>query len=266
MAWSSIAPVASFAFSWPGWRGSTSPSTATTNSLRTRSAVSCASGASAASTTTWVIPWRSRRSMKIELAVVPPAMDPAGEPGRRARIVHAQIPARVRAIRRGERERFGGHGKGSPASGWRDVIVRHVMRRAASGSRSFRPASARSSVEARSWVVQPVVRQASTSHPRGAGGQRTWRLADPGGGTRHHAAGGRHLGHAGCPRAGQTARGSWSSGQRRCPCMGPVAPARRPDRGPAGHAGTASAPDASRGSSGAGPGARSRPGTARPDR
>ena len=31
--------------------------------------------------TTWVIPWRSRRSRKIELAVVAPAMDPAGQPG-----------------------------------------------------------------------------------------------------------------------------------------------------------------------------------------
>ena len=39
--------------------------TATTNSLRTRLAIAWASGASALSMTTWVIPWRSRRSRKI---------------------------------------------------------------------------------------------------------------------------------------------------------------------------------------------------------
>ena len=62
---SSISPVARRTFSVPGSRGVTSPATVTTNSLRTRLATAWASGSSALSTTTWVIPWRSRRSRKI---------------------------------------------------------------------------------------------------------------------------------------------------------------------------------------------------------
>ena len=49
----------------PRSRAATSPSTVTTNSLRTRLATAWASGCSVRSTTTWVIPWRSRRSRKI---------------------------------------------------------------------------------------------------------------------------------------------------------------------------------------------------------
>ena len=51
-----MAPVGSFAFSVPGRRRATVPSTDTTNSGRTRLACSWAAGASALSMTTWVIP------------------------------------------------------------------------------------------------------------------------------------------------------------------------------------------------------------------
>jgi hypothetical protein len=60
-----MSPVASFAFSVPGRRFTTVPTTLTTNSIRIWLAASCASGASVRSITTWVIPWRSRRSRKI---------------------------------------------------------------------------------------------------------------------------------------------------------------------------------------------------------
>ncbi len=60
-----MAPVGSLAFSVPGSRCATVPATVTTNSGRIRLAVAWASGASALSMTTWVIPWRSRRSRKI---------------------------------------------------------------------------------------------------------------------------------------------------------------------------------------------------------
>src|SRR6476659_11157261 len=60
-----MAPVGSFVFSVPGSRCATDPATLTTNSGRFRLAIAWASGASALSMTTWVIPCRSRRSRKI---------------------------------------------------------------------------------------------------------------------------------------------------------------------------------------------------------
>ena len=61
--------------------------------------------------TTWVMPWRSRRSRKIELAVVAAAMDPARQPGGGARVGGAQLPAGVGAVGRGEAGRGVGHGR-----------------------------------------------------------------------------------------------------------------------------------------------------------
>ncbi len=53
---SSTSPVASFGLAVPGSRSARTPSTRTTNSLRTVAAIAWASGDSWESTTTWVIP------------------------------------------------------------------------------------------------------------------------------------------------------------------------------------------------------------------
>jgi hypothetical protein len=61
----STAPVASLGFTVSGERRATSPTTATTYSLRTRSAAEWASFDTSGRATTWQIPSRSRTSMKM---------------------------------------------------------------------------------------------------------------------------------------------------------------------------------------------------------
>ncbi len=58
-------PVAIFAFTVSADRFATSPTTAITYSFRTRSAATWASFETSGRATTWQIPSRSRRSMKI---------------------------------------------------------------------------------------------------------------------------------------------------------------------------------------------------------
>ena len=102
VAWSSIAPVGSFAFSVPGSRIATVPATDTTNSGRIRLAASWATGR------VHLVDDDLRDAVPIaqvqedQLAVVAPPMDPAGQAGARPCVGGAELPARVRAIGRGE--------------------------------------------------------------------------------------------------------------------------------------------------------------------
>ena len=59
----STAPVPSFGFTVPSGRGATPPRTSTTNSDRSPRPASIAHGPASGAKTTWVFPYRSRRSM-----------------------------------------------------------------------------------------------------------------------------------------------------------------------------------------------------------
>ena len=97
-----MAPVGSFVFSVPGSRCATVPATVTTNSGRIRLAVAWASGASALSMTTWVIPWRSRRSRKISWPWSRRRWTQPAKPRGRAGVAEPELAAGVGAVGRGE--------------------------------------------------------------------------------------------------------------------------------------------------------------------
>ena len=147
----SISPVGSFSLvirlslrSSPGSalascspRSRTSPAMPMHHSARSASATSWMAGSRVLSATTWVTPSRSRRSMKIRLAVVAVGLHPAGQDDVLAGVGCAQLAAAM-GPRMGRQERA--HGSGTIAygrRGWCDPAMHLVFPRVAIGSDPF---------------------------------------------------------------------------------------------------------------------------------